>query len=386
MRRLLLLISSALFALPLFAAGAALPETNAVVAGAAFIKSTQTAAGVYGSDTPGQMMDAILAVRAAGYDPAKDIVGGKGPVDFMNATAAKATTPAAAGKAALGAKALGLDPKAVNGTNLIANVSGGYDTTTGKYAADDFSQSIAMLGLACTGNSVPAKAADALKATAIADGGGWGFGGVADPDTTAIAIQALLATGVPKTDTTVVAALAHLKATQGNDGGWGFDPTESNASSTAFVVQALLALGENPETSAYTRSGATPISYLVSQQNADGSFKGFDPAFATNQVLPALAGRTFCNAAETSLTRVRPLVAATATPTSGPATTTPVAASPTARAQTPPSGSTTVAPLPPSAGTGGADTGPGQLGLLVLGGFGLMAGSLLALARLRGQD
>ena len=383
MRRLLLLASSALFALPLFAAGAALPETSSVLAGAAFIKSTQTGNGIYGSDSPGQMADAILAVRAAGYDPAKDTVGGKGPVDFMNATASKAVTPAAAGKAALAAKALSLDPKAVNGTNLIASIEAGFDASTGKYAADDFSQSIAMLGLACTGNSVPAKAADALKATAIADGGGWGFGGTADPDTTAIAVQALLASGVPKTDAAVVAALAHLKATQGNDGGWGFDPTESNASSTAFVLQALIALGENPESATFTKSGATPVSYLVSQQNADGSFQGFDPAFATNQVLPALAGRTFCNAAETPITRLRPVVAVT--PTSVPATATPTAASPAPGAQTPP-GTTTAAPRPPSAGTGGSADGSNQLGLLVFAGLALMSGSLLALTRRRGQD
>ena len=382
MRRLLLLVSSALFALPLFAAGAALPETNAVLAGAAYLKSTQTAAGVYGSDSPGQMMDAIFAVRAAGYDPAKDTVGANGPVSFLNATAAKATTPAAAGKAALGAKALGLDPKAVNGTNLIANITAGFDAATGAYGADDFSQSIAMLGLACTDNHVPQKATDALRATAIADGGGWGFDGAADADTTAIAVQAMLASGVAKTDPVLVAALGYLKASQGNDGGWGFDPDESNTSSTAFAVQALLALGENPESATYTKSGVTPVAYLVSQQNADGSFKGFDPGYATNQVLPALAGRTFCNAPETPTTRVRPAV----TPTAAPATATPAPATPrsTSVPQTPPA--TTAAPAPPSTGNGQAATGSNQLGLVAAAGLVLMAGSLLTLARRRGQD
>ena len=113
----------------------------------------------------GQVMDSIFAVRAAGFDPNKDVLpGGKSPANDPKANAAAAAKPAAAAKAALAAKALGLDPKAVNGTNLIANISGGLDAATGKYAADDFSQSIAMLGLACTGNAV------APNATAGAQG------------------------------------------------------------------------------------------------------------------------------------------------------------------------------------------------------------------------
>ena len=64
-----------------------------------------------------------------------------------------------AGKAALAAKALGLDPKAVGGTNLVAKINSGLDSGTGKFApGDDFSQSIAMLGLSCTGNPVPGPA------------------------------------------------------------------------------------------------------------------------------------------------------------------------------------------------------------------------------------
>lgn len=370
MHRLLLLAVSILLALPLFAASAALPENNAVISGAAFIKSTQNQNGVYGSDSPGQMMDATLAVRSAGYDPSKDLVDGKGPLQFLNATAAKATSPAAAGKAALGAKALGLDPKSVNGTDLISVVNAGYNTETGAYASDDFSQSIAMLGLSCTGNQVGAKAIAALKATAVKDGG-WGFGGAADPDTTSIALQALLAAGVAKSDAAVASGLAYLKANQGNDGGWGFDPNESNTSSTAFVVQALLALGENPEAAAYTKNGATPVSYLLSQQNADGSFKGFDPAYATNQVLPALAGRTFCNAAETPITRVRPTATPTATPTTPPpAPTTAVPAT------------TTPAPRPPATGNSAAPGEEGSLAI-VLAGFLLVAagGGLVVLRR-----
>lgn len=102
----------------------------------------------------------------------------------------------------------------------------------------------------------------------------------------------------------------------------------------------------------------TPIAYLLGQQNADGSFKGFDPAYATNQVLPALAGRTFCDAPAAPVTRVAPA----ATPSPAPA------------------GTATPAPLPPATGNsmGGSTSGPGMpiaLGLLALlaGATGLIA-------------
>ncbi len=368
MRRLLLVVCGALFALPIFAATAALPETTAVLSGSAYIRSIQLADGSYASSPShlgGQTMDAIFAIRAAGYDPAKETIGGKSPADYLKANATSTSGAASAAKAALGAKALGIDPKSVGGTDLIAKITGGYDSATGTYAGDDFNQSIAMLGLACTGNSVPAAALGALKATQIASDGGWGFGGFSDPDTTAIAIQALLASGAPKSDPVLTKALAYLKASQGNDGGFGYVSDESNASSTAFVVQALLALGENPEGATYTKNGVNPVAYLLSQQNADGSFKGFDPGFATNQVVPALAGRTFCNAPETPITRTRP------------------AATPTAPATPPPPAATTAAPAPPATGNTAGATSGGSPGTLFAA-LALVAagGALAAAARL----
>jgi len=366
MRRIYLIVAAAIFALPLLAANAALSRPQAVEAGAAYIRSAQQADGGYAS-APGQTMDAIYALRAAGYDPAKETRGGTGPADYLNANAAGATTAGSAAKAALAAKALGLDPKAVNGTNLVAAISAGYKAETGAYADDDFSQSIAMIGLACTGNPVGAKAADTLRGKQVAKDGGWGFSGASDADTTAIAIQALLATGAPKTDAAVVKALGYLKATQGNDGGWGFDPAASNASSTAYAVQALIALGEDPAAASWAKGGATPIDYLLGQQNPDGSFKGFDPAYATNQALPALAGRTFCNAVDTPITRVAPTPAPTVTASPSP--------SPAATA------TATPAPKPPASGNGAPPAGGdgARPALVLLAVMALAGGATLAL-------
>lgn len=331
MKRLLVLSLAAALALPLFGVLAAIPDKDAANRAAAYLQAQQTGDGSYGAASFGQNADIIISLRAAGFDPAKDITAGKSPADYVKANAAAQTKPAAAGKAALAAKAVALDPKNIGGTNLIANITAGYDSAKGTYAADDFSQSIAMLGLACTGNPVPAGALAALKKAQVSDGG-WGFAGSSDPDTTAIAIQALLAAGATKDDAFVVKAITWIKTNQLPDGGWGFAP-DSNASSTAYVVQALIAAGQSLDIPQYIQAGPSPASYLVSQQNADGSFKGYDIGIATSQALPALAGRTFCNAPDTAISQVRqqptPTVAATAT----------------------------AAPLPPKTGSGTNSTG-----------------------------
>jgi hypothetical protein len=110
--RPLLLLAAALAALPILGAEAVLPADEAVGRASAYIYSTLAADGTYGSTSAGQNMDAIFAVRASGYDPAQDrLPGGASPADYLNAQAAAVPNAAAAGKAALAAEALGLDPR-----------------------------------------------------------------------------------------------------------------------------------------------------------------------------------------------------------------------------------------------------------------------------------
>lgn len=357
-------------------AAAASPNPEVMTHAAAYIQSQQQPDGGYGTAGPGGVADSVFALRAAGFDPGKDVTAGKTPADYLRANAASQDKPAAAAKMALAARALGLDPRATGGVDLVARVAGGYVSTSGRYADDDFGQSIAMLGLACTGNTVGAGAVAALKSTQDADGG-WGFSGVSDPDATAIAVQALLAAGLPRSDPALTRALTFVRSSQGNDGGWGFDPAASNVSSTAYMVQALIALGEQPDSTAYARNGATPLQFLLSQQNDDGSFKGFDALFATNQALPALAGRTFCNAPETPITRVR----ATSTPTPTASTTVPPSSTPATPSSTA-SASATTAPAPPRTGSGSA-TGSHRLELALSGAALLSLGAGAAALRRR---
>jgi hypothetical protein len=235
-----------------------------------------------------------------------------------------------------------------------------YDDETGQYDPTSFSQALVMLGLQCTGATVPAEAVAALEAMQLEDGG-WGFAEAGEPDTTALVLQALVEAGVAVTADSVSDGLAFLASAQGADGGWGFDG-ESNANSTAYVIQSLIAAGEDPEGEAWTKDGANPVGFLAGLQAGDGSFPGFDPAYATNQAVPALAGRTFCNAVSTEISVEEP----TPTPTAEP-TTTPAPPSPTAISVPPTATPTIAAPRPPATGTGAADASVSTVAVVVMG-------------------
>jgi hypothetical protein len=105
--------------------------------------------------------------------------------------------------------------------------------------------------------------------------------------------QALIAAGAPDDDHAVGAALNYLRYSQNADGGFGFAPGEdSDPNSTALAIQALAAAGADlgPE-GRFARDGRTPLDALLSFQNpATGAFQyaGEDSPFATYQTVPAL--------------------------------------------------------------------------------------------------
>lgn len=295
MSRSLLILPFVAIAALWIAVAAASTDREAALRGIEFIRTTQQDDGGFGGFGPGQTYDAVYAIRSVGIDPTTVTSGGNSPADFLRANLDEATTSAAsAAKAALAAHAMNIDPTDVDGTDLIAAIEG-FQNDSGAYGEDAFSHGTAMLGLVCTGNSAPDNAVDYLRESQL-DDGGWGFEDTGDLDTTAIVVQALIGAGVAPTDPAVADAVAFLQDAQNDDRGWGFEPGESNANSTAYVIQALTAAGKDIAAEPYAADGANPLTLLVSLQQDDGSFPGFDPAYAANQAVPALNGKTFCDA------------------------------------------------------------------------------------------
>ncbi len=269
-----------------------------------WMNSQQNADGSWsslGSPHPGATCDAALAFAAAGLDPATVMATGSAlsPMDYLSATAQSFVTKTAdsAGKLAMVVAAAGQDPRNFGGVNIIHTLTNTwYSPTLGAFGVptNTWHQAFAILGMAAAGEPVHVSATQTLLGLQQPDGG-WSYdlGYVwTTPDDTGLAMQALIAAGVPPTHTSLISATAFLRAQQDQDGGWG------NANSTAFAVQGLLAAGENlPD---WQKNGHTPYAALAAYQKPDGPFvymwdspwgKPTDDFFATRQAVPALLGR-----------------------------------------------------------------------------------------------
>ena len=202
---------------------------------------------------------------------------------------------AAAGKFAVSAAA-------ADACRPARTVKPSFFLTDGAYSADAGFNAWGMLGAAAVGEEIPASAVEALLAQQSEDGGWeWQAGFGADTNTTALAIQALIAAGQPADADAIVAALAFLKRAQNETGGFVYDPKTpeygADANSTAYAIQALLAAGEDPAGAAWTVNGFTPVRFLMGLQLADGSFE-WQPntgsnLMATAQAVPALLGQSY---------------------------------------------------------------------------------------------
>lgn len=278
-------------------------ELLAAEAALQWLRPRQAGDGGYG--TEGATADVLLAVAAANHDPAAwRTRAGYSLVDYLldRGQIFASRSPAAAGKLALAAAAAHHDPRDFGGVDLVAKLQGTYDPATGAYGTNNQDQAFALLGLRAAGEPIPPTAVRWLAGSANEDGGwGWTPGQVSDTDSTALALQALVAAGEPVSATAIAEGLAFLQAVQGtnDDGGFAHSPdlawgTESNTNSTAFAIQGLLAAGEDPLSAAWSIDSTHPISYLLDVQWAAGGFPYLDgPAdvFATQQAVPALVGK-----------------------------------------------------------------------------------------------
>lgn len=163
-----------------------------------------------------------------------------------------------------------------------------YSTTTGAFDTGAAPHSLAMLGTAALSQTIPPSATTYLLNLQQPNGGWeWGVGWGTDTNSTALALQALIAAGKSPTSTAVISGLNYLKQAQNSDGGFPYDPaspygTDSDTNSTAYAVQALLAVGEDPLDGTWATNGTTgtlmisgtnPIAFLLSMQLTDGSFE-----------------------------------------------------------------------------------------------------------------
>ncbi len=283
----------------------------ALAAGLAYLQANQLAGGGLVGSTPGEAdifstVKAVIALAAAGYPQAAlGASDGKTALDYVAAQAdgyvhdsGGTLFPGRAGMVAVAAIAGGQDAAAFGGVDLLAELNATYHAATGAYsttAASGYStgdasvtnQLWAILGLAAAQAEIPAEAATWLL-NAQETGGGWGYGYGLDLDTTAMVVQALVASGhVERTDAALADALTLVREAQESTGGWQSWGSLS-ADSTAAVMQAAAAIGETPARTCWaTAAGSSPESELLGLQAGDGSWSG--NALGTAHAMAGLA-------------------------------------------------------------------------------------------------
>jgi len=240
-------------------------------------------------------LTALAAARAAGAEvdlaPTLAYLAGEALVFAQ-------TNPASAARLAIALAAAGGDTSAFASVDPLALVIHGFDEATGFCGTQVFEHSLCMLALAAGRSTVPDAWVAVLRANQN-DDGGWVYDGTAesrtsDTNTTAVALQALIAAGVAVDDPAVVAGREFLRGMRADGGGFAYlagGPLVSDANSTALCIQALIALGEDPRSADW----GDPVAALLAFQNESGFF-GYsaeypdDNLLATLQALPALAG------------------------------------------------------------------------------------------------
>lgn len=281
--------------------------------GFAWLKSQQQADGGFGTGFSegsdlGATCDVVLAIAAGGQDASVWVSDdGNSPLDYLysQVVGGKPDKVNLKAKVVLALLAAGQDPTTFAGQDLIADLNSAYDEDSGSYGGNTFDQALVMLALFNAGQPVPDGAAQYLLDNQTTDGAWALFGGTTagtgDTNTTALAIQALLATGHRDK---IGEAFAYLHRVQNDDGGFPYQVpsdygTDTDANSTAYVLQALLAAGESMSTWAPT--GTDPLGALVALHDPEtGAFfwqaaVPFPNLLATAQAIPAVAGYTFLN-------------------------------------------------------------------------------------------
>ena len=274
------------------------PGARAGATPAGYLQAAQNRDGGFGS-APGAVSSglysgwAALGLATAGVNPSATGRYGPSVLAYTAATLGSNLDPGSLERTILVAHAAGASPYAFAGRDLVAMLQGQlrHDGSLGEQTN---LTAFAVLALRAAGAPVGGATLRWLAAQANSDGGfGFGTAGQAsDVDDTGAVLEALALGGPARV---VRQAVAFIRGAQNGDGGLPSQPGGlSNAQSTAWAVQGLLAAGVNP--AGLTRGGRSPLGYLGSLIASDGHVRysaGSDqtPVWVTAEALMALNRR-----------------------------------------------------------------------------------------------
>ena len=185
--------------------------------------------------------------------------------------------------------------------NYVTKLKSYYDGTQigdGELLNDDFWGVMALISAGEDPDSdIIQSCAAFIKDNQNEDGGwSWAVGDESDADDTAAAIMALIAAGDSPESEAVMMALDYLHMDQDDNGGFA-SYGEVNSASTSWVIDAIVATGEDPTSEDWTLDD-NPVNCLLNLQDTDGGFKWKEDSVSnkkwmTSYAIPALLGKPY---------------------------------------------------------------------------------------------
>jgi energy-coupling factor transport system substrate-specific component len=273
----------------------------------AYLQRAQNADGGFGASRGQPSSElysawAAIGLAAAGRDPLSLTRGGHSVLDSIRAQATSLEGAGDLERTILALHACGVPAGSLPGGDPVTRLLRlqGRDGSFGELSNITAFGVLALRAAGFAAQGSPVRSAAAWLARQQDRDGGFGFGqrgGPSDVDDTAAALQALVAAGAGRSAAAERAG-AFLLRSQNLDGGFPQQPGgASNAQSTAWAVQGLIAQGRQP--SRVTRSGSrSPIAYLQTLLTAEGSIRysrtgAQTPVWVTAQALAALGEKAF---------------------------------------------------------------------------------------------
>jgi len=300
-------LAALLLAGTLLLSGARTAAAASVTRELSFLTGAQNADGGFGAGR-GQASSelytawAAMGLAAAGRNPADVRRGGHSLLDSLRGEASTLQGLGDAERTILAVRACGASAYSFAGRNLVSEVLRSRDSDDSFYHQVNLT-AFAIFALRAVGHSpgfaAIREAAGWIERQQNGDGG-FGFGArgsSSDVDDTAAALQALVDADA-RNSGLLAAAAGYLTRAQNLDGGYPQEPGgESNAQSTAWAVQGLIAAHRNPG-SVRRRGSRSPLGYLESLVAPGGSVRYSrtgtqTPVWVTAQALIALSGWTF---------------------------------------------------------------------------------------------
>jgi energy-coupling factor transport system substrate-specific component len=277
--------------------------SGAISRGVAFLRGAQSANGGFGG-AKGQRSSelysswAAMGLAAAGYDPLRLKRAGHSVLDAIRAEASTLEDAGDEERTILALRACGVSTHAFPGGDPVAKLMRAR-SSNGSFGRLVNITTFAIFALRASGRSasdpVVRAAGRWLEGQQNPDGG-FGFAGkgaVEDVDDTAAALQGVIDAGGLESPVTA-RAVVFLRHAQNPDGGYPLQKgEESNAQSTAWAAQGLIAAGR--DVNAIKRDGSrSPLAYLESLIAPDGSVRysrtsAQTPVWVTAQALTAFA-------------------------------------------------------------------------------------------------